>query len=149
MIRRGHLLLAIAAGALFGAGLLVAGMTVPARVTGFLDVRHWDPTLAFVMIGAIGFKGVTTRWIIRRGQPVYDDCFHLPVRTQIDAPLIAGAAIFGVGWGLAGLCPGPALVAVASGATPVVAFVAAMLVGMKVHDAIRTGPAARSRRARR
>jgi hypothetical protein len=125
-------LLAALAGALFGAGLLVSGMTRPERVLAFLDVtRGWDPSLAFVMAGAMAVYALAFRRIrARRGEPWFDAAFHVPTRRDIDAPLIVGAAVFGAGWGLAGLCPGPALVAAASGSGGALAFVAAMLAGM-------------------
>jgi uncharacterized protein len=120
------------AGALFGAGLLVSGMTQPARVIGFLDVsRGWDPSLGFVMGGAVAVYAVAFRWIRRgRARPWFDSAFHLPTRRDIDVSLLAGSAIFGIGWGLGGLCPGPGLVAAAAGSTTGVVFVAAMLGGM-------------------
>lgn len=131
--RSTSLVLALAAGALFGAGLLVSGMTLPARVIGFLDVGGaWDPTLIFVMGGAVAFYGILHRAIVRRGRPWLDTRFHLPTRRDIDAPLVVGAALFGVGWGLGGFCPGPGLVAAASGATTALVFVAAMVVGMVI-----------------
>lgn len=118
------------AGALFGIGLLVSGMTVPARVIGFLDVRAWDPTLMFVMGGAVIVYAIAFRVIRGRRTPWFDVKFHLPTRRDIDAPLVIGAALFGVSWGLAGLCPGPALVSAASGASSALAFVGAMFAGM-------------------
>lgn len=119
------------AGALFGAGLLVSGMTDPAKVVAFLDVvGGWDPSLAFVMGGAVMVNMVAFRLIARRSDPWFDTKFHLPTRRDIDRPLVVGAALFGVGWGLGGLCPGPGLVSAASGSTAGVAFVAAMLAGM-------------------
>jgi uncharacterized membrane protein YedE/YeeE len=129
------LVFAAAAGALFGAGLLLAGMTQPARVIGFLDItRAWDPTLAFVMGGAVTAYAVASRLVRwRRAEPWFDIAFHLPTRRDLDVRLLAGAAIFGVGWGLGGLCPGPALVAAGSGAAPMLGFVGAMLLGMFVH----------------
>lgn len=130
--KRMSLALALAAGALFGAGLVVGGMTQPARVIGFLDVaRGWDPTLAFVMAGAIAVYAVAYRVIIgRRTEPWFDHRFHLPTRRDLDRPLVLGAALFGIGWGLIGLCPGPGLVAAAAGRGSAVLFVLAMLVGM-------------------
>ena len=130
--RAASLLLAGLAGALFGAGLLVSGMTQPARVIGFLDVAGpWDPGLAFVMGGAVLIYAAALRWIRRRRPaPWFDVKFHLPERRDLDAPLILGAALFGIGWGLGGLCPGPAIVSAASGSLPGLAFVAAMLAGM-------------------
>lgn len=125
---------ALAAGALFGVGLGVSGMTQPSKVMGFLDVAgHWDPSLAFVMIGAIAVHFVLFRLIARRRSPLLDDRFHLPTRKDLDAKLVLGAAIFGVGWGLGGFCPGPGLVSSASGATTALVFVGAMLAGMLIH----------------
>lgn len=128
------LVLAGVSGAMFGAGLLLAGMTIPARVVGFLDVtRHWDPTLAFVMGGAVMVYAIAFRVINhRRRDPWFDSRFHLPSRRDLDARLIGGAAVFGIGWGLVGLCPGPAIVSAASGNLAAIGFVIAMLVGMKL-----------------
>lgn len=127
---------AVVAGALFGAGLLLAGMTDPARVLGFLDVTGaWDPSLAFVMVGAIGVHAIGYRLVTRRHRPLLDAGFHVPPPCAIDGKLVGGAAIFGVGWGLAGFCPGPALVAAASGASSALVFVAAMAVGMLAQHA--------------
>jgi uncharacterized membrane protein YedE/YeeE len=126
------LLLAGVAGALFGAGLLVSGMTQPAKVVGFLDVTSgWDPSLAFVMGGAVLVYAIAFRLVRgRRATPWFEGAFHLPTRRDVDAPLIAGAALFGVGWGLGGLCPGPGLVSAAAGSATAIAFVTAMIVGM-------------------
>lgn len=124
------LALAMLAGALFALGLALGGMTVPARVTGFVTVGdHWDPGLAFVMIGAIAVHAPLLRLIRRRRAPLLAERFHWPTATAIDARLIAGSAIFGVGWGLSGYCPGPALVSLAAGGVPVSVFVAALLAG--------------------
>jgi uncharacterized membrane protein YedE/YeeE len=126
------IVLAVVAGALFGAGLLISGMTVPAKVIGFLDVAsNWDPSLAFVMGGAVVVNFIATRWIAgSRKDPWFDIKFHLPTRRDIDRSLVIGAAVFGIGWGLGGLCPGPALVAASAGNTAAIAFVGAMLLGM-------------------
>lgn len=125
----------VVAGLLFGGGLLVSGMTQPARVVGFLDpVHHWDPSLAFVMIGAIGVYAIAHAVIRRRRkEPWFDVKFHVPTRKDIDPQLVVGAALFGIGWALGGLCPGPALVTAASGATSSLLFVAAMFTGMWLH----------------
>lgn len=127
------LVLAGVSGAMFGAGLLLAGMTIPARVVGFLDVsRGWDPTLAFVMGGAVMVYGIAFRIIDRRRRdPWFDTRFHLPSRRDLDVRLLGGAAVFGVGWGLVGLCPGPAIVSAASGNLAAIGFVIAMLIGMR------------------
>jgi uncharacterized membrane protein YedE/YeeE len=135
LARRGRTLgIAVAglAGALFGAGLVVSGMTQPARVVGFLDLLSgWDPSLGFVMGGAVGVFAVAYAWIRRRlDQPWFEARFHVPLRADIEPQLIAGAALFGIGWGLVGLCPGPAIVAAASGNASAVVFVLAMVAGM-------------------
>ncbi len=120
-------------GAVFALGLVVSGMTDPHRVTAFLDVGgHWDPTLAFVMIGAIAVHAPLAYVIGRRRRPVFAPMFHLPQRAAVDVRLIAGAAVFGVGWGLSGYCPGPALVSLGTAATPVLVFVGAMLAGIAI-----------------
>lgn len=131
-----RLALALIAGALFGFGLSLSGMIDPARVSGFLDVASsdWDPSLIFVLGGAIlvAVPGVLLSRLLVR--PILADDFSLPAKTRIDRPLILGSAIFGLGWGLAGFCPGPALSAFALGLTPVILFVCAMIAGMLVHD---------------
>ena len=125
------IVLAGVAGLVFGAGLLISGMTQPAKVIGFLDVRAWDPSLMFVMGGGVLVYMVALRAIRRwRADPWFDVTFHLPTRRDLDARLLVGAALFGVGWGLGGLCPGPAIVSAASGSVAGIAFVAAMLFGM-------------------
>lgn len=139
---------ALAAGALFTVGLAVGGMTVPAKVQGFLDVTgRWDPSLLFVMAGAIAVYAVAHRLLVRRGKPLFDTKFHLPSRRDLDVRLLAGAAVFGVGWGLAGCCPGPGLASLATGLTAVV-FVATMAAGMLLHRKLDEGlQAARARSA--
>jgi uncharacterized membrane protein YedE/YeeE len=125
---------ALFAGALFGVGLVVSGMANPQKVVGFLDVAgDWDPTLAFVMGGALLVTVPAFRLILRRPRPVLADGFALPTKSDVDGRLLGGAALFGVGWGLSGFCPGPAVAALSTGLTPVLAFVAAMLVGMAVY----------------
>lgn len=130
-----QVLVALLAGSVFGLGLSMSGMLDPVRVRGFLDVAgDWDPSLAFVLGGAVTvtFAGMFLRRRLR--QPAFETTFHLPAKTPIDTRLILGSAIFGVGWGMAGLCPGPALAALSLGLAPVVLFVAAMLAGMTIHD---------------
>ncbi|MBA3540877.1 MAG: YeeE/YedE family protein [Deltaproteobacteria bacterium] len=118
-------------GALFAIGLVVSGMTSPAKVIGFLDVGGaWDPTLAFVMAGAVAVHAVFTRVIRRRPTAVFSGRFHVPSERVIDKRLIAGAAIFGIGWGLSGYCPGPALVGAGGLVIPALVFLATMLVGI-------------------
>lgn len=126
------LVLAGMVGALFGAGLLLSGMTQPAKVIGFLDPTNgWDPSLAFVMGGAAIVYALLFRLIrTHRERPWLDVSFHLPTRRDLDRPLVIGSALFGIGWGLGGLCPGPGIVSAAAGSTTGVAFVAAMLAGM-------------------
>lgn len=119
-----------ASGALFALGLVVSGMTSPSKVLGFLDVfGTWDPSLAFVMLGAIAVHAALYRVIATRG-PLGGVKLQLPTRKDIDARLVVGSALFGVGWGLAGVCPGPGLVGAMSGALPFLVFVGAMLAGM-------------------
>ena len=122
------------AGVLFGLGLAVSGMVDPQKVIGFLDVAgHWDPTLAFVMGGALLVAIPAFRLIFRGSRPVLADDFDLPTKDSLDASLLGGAALFGVGWGLSGFCPGPSVTALASGLVPVFAFVAAMIAGMALY----------------
>ena len=119
------------AGIIFGAGLTVSDMVNPARVSNFLDFAgSWDPTLIFVMAGGLAVTTLGYRLIFRRRSPLADEKFYLPTQRQIDLPLVGGAALFGVGWGLAGICPGPALTDLVTLEPKVFAFVAAMLVGM-------------------
>jgi len=126
-----RILIGLLCGSLFGAGLLVAGMTEPAKVQGWLDVfGNWDPTLGFVLTGAIIPMAIAWRIAARRPAAVTGAPFPGPALRVIDARLLAGAAIFGLGWGLAGLCPGPAIASLAFGGVPVLIFGAAMLVGM-------------------
>ncbi|HEY7759642.1 MAG TPA: YeeE/YedE family protein [Burkholderiales bacterium] len=123
------------AGLLFGAGLIVAQMTNPSKVIGFLDITgNWDPSLAFVMVGAIGVYGLAY-WLsrARHARPFLVDGFNLPMRRQIDRPLVVGALIFGAGWGLSGFCPGPALTSAGFGEPRVWVFVVAMLAGMMIY----------------
>lgn len=126
-------LTALFAGILFGAGLIVSGMTQADKVIDFLDISHqWDPSLAFVMVGAIGVHVVLYRLILQRQSPLFAESFGIPTRTDIDPRLVGGAALFGIGWGLGGYCPGPGLVSSMSGAGNAVAFVLALSVGMQL-----------------
>ena len=129
-----RMLVASFAGALFGLGLAVSGMMNPAKVIGFLDLAGgWDPTLAFVMGGALLVTIPAFRLILGRARPVLAYDFALPTKSALDARLLGGAALFGVGWGLSGFCPGPAVTALVTGLTPVFAFVAAMMAGMVLY----------------
>ena len=137
---RAALLLACVCGLVFAAGLVLSGMTQPAKVIGFLNFAgltqgvfpgQWDPTLAFVMGGAVLVTVVGYAWTRRSGgKPWLAADFNLPLRTAVDRRLVLGAVAFGVGWGLAGYCPGPALASVLNGSADTLIFVAAMLVGM-------------------
>lgn len=136
---------ALLSGALFAVGLVLGGMTQPGKVQAFLDIGglargisstaergFWDPSLAFVMGGALAVS-LLAYWLTpRRGRPVADGQFHLPIRTDIDKPLLAGAALFGAGWGLAGYCPGPVLAALVTGGADALVFATAMLAGFWV-----------------
>ena len=124
-----------AIGLVFGFGLLLSGMSDPAKVLNFLDLAAipagtWDPSLAFVMAGAIAIGFVGYRYVLRRPQPLFARRFHLPTRHDVDLRLVTGAAIFGIGWGLAGFCPGPALTALGFGSHAAIIFAAAMFAGM-------------------
>ena len=124
-------LVALGCGTLFGAGLTLSGMTDPARVLGFLDVLgNWDPTLAFVMGAALAISLPAFQWMRRHPRPLLDSQYFVPEPTRIDAHLLIGAALFGVGWGIAGLCPGPALASIASANADILLFVAAMAAGI-------------------
>ena len=122
-------------GLVFGLGLVVAGMSNPAKVLNFLDFAAipagtWDGSLAFVLMGAIGVTFVGYRWVLKLPRPVFSASFHVPTSQQINARILIGPAIFGIGWGLAGFCPGPAFTALASGKPAAFSFVGSMLVGM-------------------
>jgi uncharacterized membrane protein YedE/YeeE len=135
-------LVAFAAGALFAIGLVVSGMTDPAKVRGFLDVAgDWDPSLALVMVGGIGTHFVLRRLILRRAAPVASPTFADPAKAPIDAKLLAGSALFGVGWGLAGYCPGPAIVTAGAAGREGLLFVLAMAGGILLHRLVRARPA--------
>lgn len=128
-------LAAFGSGALFGVGLLVAGMTNPAKIVGFLDLfGRWDASLAFVMVGAIAVHFVLRRLVLRRAAPLFDTRFHAPTLREIEPRLVAGAALFGVGWALAGYCPGPGIVALASGSPAALLFVAGMTLGIVIEQ---------------
>jgi uncharacterized membrane protein YedE/YeeE len=137
-LARRQMLVAFAAGLLFAVGLGIAGMTSPAKVLAFLDMfgGSWDPSLMFVMGGAILVYAPVYRLLKDRDAPKFAERFHWPTSNDIDVKLVLGAALFGIGWGLSGLCPGPALVAVVTGAVPLLVFVAAMLAGMLAHGAL-------------
>lgn len=125
------------AGLLFGLGLALAGMTDPARVLGFLDLfGAWDPTLMFVLGGAVVTTFIGYRAVFRREQPVFGETFQLPTRQDLDTRLVGGAALFGIGWGLSGYCPGPAIASIAGLTAPLVAMLIAMVAGWFLARAI-------------
>jgi uncharacterized membrane protein YedE/YeeE len=139
-----RLVVAYVCGLLFAVGLGISGMTHPSKVMAFLDVTgDWDPSLALVMGSGVLVNFVFFRMATRRGAPFLAPSFSLPAKTAVDASLVGGAALFGVGWGLGGFCPGPAIVSVVTGATPVVAFVVAMLLAMGVYDLMEARAASR------
>ena len=127
-------IVALFSGALFGVGLVVSGMADPRKVIGFLDFAgDWDPTLALVMGGALLVTLPAFRLILKRPRPVLADGFSLPTKSAVDRRLVGGSVLFGIGWGLSGFCPGPAVAALSTGLTPVLAFVASMMAGMAVY----------------
>ncbi|KHK53710.1 membrane protein [Ralstonia sp. A12] len=131
------IVMALIAGLLFGAGLIVSGMANPAKVLGFLDLfGRWDPSLAFVMGGAIAVGVIAFFIARRRGRSLFGALIQWPSATGVTTRLVLGSAVFGIGWGLAGFCPGPALVALGAGVPKAIGFVAAMLAGMAVFSVI-------------
>lgn len=132
-----HIFTALITGIIFGIGLILSGMTNPAKVTGFLDLAgRWDPSLGLVMGGAILVGLFASRWAAGRKQSLTGAVMRVPSATQIDRRLVLGGLTFGVGWGLAGYCPGPSLASLASGGAKPLVFVAAMVVGMIVFEAL-------------
>jgi uncharacterized membrane protein YedE/YeeE len=129
---------AFVCGLLFGIGLIVSQMSNPAKVIGFLDITgQWDPSLAFVMAGAVAVFALGYRLTLRRSAPLLDKSFALPGKTNVDKALISGSLLFGLGWGLAGLCPGPAIVSSSFGDPRILMFIVAMLSGMAIVRMIR------------
>jgi len=145
------LVVAYVAGVLFAAGLAIGGMTQPAKVLGFLDLAGaWDPSLAFVMAGAVLVHAVAYRLVAGRRSPLFADAFSLPARTDLEPRLVTGGVLFGVGWGLAGYCPGPALTAASGASFPAIVVAVSMLLGMLlfgIHDAARRRAGAAPREA--
>jgi uncharacterized membrane protein YedE/YeeE len=138
---RRQIAVALFAGALFGAGLALSGMADPERVRSFLDLfGAWDPTLAFVMAGAILPMAIAWRIQARMDSPLAAKGFSLPSKGDLNPRLITGSALFGIGWGVAGLCPGPAIADLAIAPLPAAMFVAAMLLGMGLHRLLPAKP---------
>jgi uncharacterized membrane protein YedE/YeeE len=132
-----QIFLVFLSGLVFGLGLIISGMSNPAKVIHFLDLAgNWDPSLAFVMLGAIPVAWVGFRWIEKQGQTVFDQTLHLPGTKSVDRSLIVGGFIFGAGWAVAGFCPGPAIVALGAGYGKALVFVLAMVAGMLLHDQV-------------
>jgi uncharacterized membrane protein YedE/YeeE len=132
-------------GILFGFGLALSGMLDPTKVRGFLDIfGHWDPSLAFVLAGAVVVSTLGYRLSRRWDKPGLAPRYELPANRRIDAPLVIGAAVFGVGWGLSGLCPGPAIASLSLGLVPSFVFVAAMIAGMALNDVLALSTAEKS-----
>ena len=124
-------------GFIFALGLGISGMTQPQKVVGFLDVfGNWDPSLMFVMIGSIAVHFILFRLIKKRGTPLFSSQWHLPTKTQITPSLVIGSVVFGVGWGLGGYCPGPALVSLGSIQARPFIFITAMIIGMLIFKVV-------------
>lgn len=135
---------AAAIGLLFGIGIVVSGMANPAKVLNFFDVfGTWDPSLLLVMGSALAVTFVGYRFVLRRPAPAFDSTFHLPAKHDLDVPLIAGSAVFGIGWGIAGFCPGGAIPALGSGEPSPLIFVAAMIGGILLANGIKAAFACR------
>jgi len=129
------ILAAVFAGLLFGWGLTVSQMINPQKVLGFLDISgQWDPSLLFVMIGGVVVTAIGYKWVLKKPQPLYTTLFHIPSNTTIDRRLVRGAILFGIGWGLVGLCPGPAIAALGVGGPKAIVFFLAMAAGMAIHE---------------
>lgn len=132
-----RLVTTLVAGILFGAGLALSGMTNPAKVLGFLDIAgRWDASLLFVLGGAVGVTVVAFRFVLRRDAPMLAAAFELPTARHIDRPLVVGAALFGIGWGISGYCPGPAVALLAAPTWETWVFLPAMLAGAALHRMI-------------
>lgn len=143
-----HIVMALIVGLIFGIGLIVSGMTDPSKVIGFLDLAgRWDPSLGFVMGGAILVGLVAFRFAAGRDKSLLGDVMRLPTATQIDRRLVLGGLAFGTGWGLAGYCPGPALASLASGGSKPLIFAAAMMTGMVIFELLERLPARRKQGA--
>ena len=128
---------ALAAGLLFGLGLAISQMVNPDKVLDFLDVAgSWDPSLALVMGGAVGVAMLAFRFVLKRKQPMFDSEFHLPRMTKVDRRVLVGSAIFGLGWGIGGYCPGPGIAALSAGSVEALVFVAGMALGSVLYQRV-------------
>lgn len=128
---------ALLSGIVFGFGLSLSGMLNPVRVQGFLDVfGNWDPSLAFVLGGAVAVAFIGVQLMKKMRHPAFDDSFHVPRSRKIDSPLVVGSALFGLGWGIGGFCPGPAVASLSVGIPQTILFVVAMLIGMTLYDRV-------------
>ncbi len=126
-----RLLITFLIGLLFGLGIVISGMANPAKVLNFFDIAGtWDPSLAFVLGGAVITAFIGYRIVLKRPAPLFEDLYSLPSRTDLDWKLIGGSAVFGIGWGIAGFCPGAALPVLGTGQLPVIMFVVSLVVGM-------------------
>ncbi len=131
---------ALVSGILFGAGLAVSQMINPEKILNFLDfTANWDPSLGLVMAAGLAVSALGFKWVLGMEGPLLDARFHLPVKREIDAPLLGGALLFGMGWGLAGYCPGPGLAAMTLGVLEPVIFTAAVLLGFQLQSLVRRG----------
>ena len=140
--------MALLAGLIFGLGLLVSGMSDPSKVLAFLDLAGtWDPSLAFVMAGAIAVGTIGFALAAKRSRTLLGDVLRLPAATEIDRRLVAGGVLFGIGWGLAGYCPGPALAALLTGELKPLVFITALLAGMGIFEALEQRARAAASRA--
>lgn len=137
-----RLVVAYLIGLVFGVGIVISGMANPAKVLNFFDVAGtWDPSLVFVMGGAVLVAAVGYFFVLKRPMPVLDSKFHLPVVREVNLPLVAGSATFGVGWGIAGFCPGGAIPAIGTGRSEVLIFMVALLAGILTANFVRKGMA--------
>ncbi|WP_105374938.1 YeeE/YedE family protein [Neorhizobium huautlense] len=128
---------ALLSGIVFGFGLSLSGMLNPVRVQGFLDVfGNWDPSLAFVLGGAVAVAFIGVQVMKKMRHPAFDDSFHVPTSRRIDGPLVTGSALFGLGWGIGGFCPGPAVASLSVVIPQTLLFVVAMLIGMTLYDQV-------------
>jgi len=131
-------------GLIFGTGIALSGMINPAKVLNFFDLAGaWDPSLAFVMAGALAVTALGYRFVLRRSRPALDTRFHLPAKRRLDVPLVAGSAAFGIGWGMTGFCPGGAIPALGLGESSAWLFVASMAVGIAAARLVRNALVAR------